>query len=174
MTYRNTYAKIKLDNITNNVKTIISNYSGYKYYIGVVKADTYGHNSSEVVKSIIDGGCNYLAVSSLDEALEIRKEFDTPILCLGIIDSKYIDICIENNIEIDENNLYANDLKIFYGFVLSDMKKTIINFRDGGENMEDTIAAIATTVGESSINVIRVSGNKSIEIVNKIFSRDHP
>ena len=39
--------------------------------------------------------------------------------------------------KIDENNLYANDLKIFYGFVLSDMKKTIINFRDGGENMED-------------------------------------
>ena len=78
MTYRNTYAKIKLDNITHNVKTIISNYSGYKYYIGVVKADTYGHNSNEVVKSIIDGGCNYLAVSSLDEALEIRKDFDTP------------------------------------------------------------------------------------------------
>ncbi len=38
--------------------------------------------------------------------------------------------------------------------------------------MEDTIAAIATTVGESSINVIRVSGNKSIEIVNKIFSKN--
>ena len=38
--------------------------------------------------------------------------------------------------------------------------------------MEDTICAIATMVGESSINVIRVSGKDSIEIVNKIFSRD--
>ena len=38
--------------------------------------------------------------------------------------------------------------------------------------MEDTICAIATKVGESSINVIRVSGKDSIEIVNKIFSRD--
>ena len=38
--------------------------------------------------------------------------------------------------------------------------------------MEDTITAIATTVGESSINVIRVSGKDSISIVNKIFSRD--
>ena len=112
MTYRNTYAKIKLDNITHNVKTIISNYSGYKYYIGVVKADTYGHNSNEVVKSIIDGGCNYLAVSSLDEALEIRKDFDTPILCLGIIDSKYIDICIENNIDITIPSInYFNEIK---------------------------------------------------------------
>ena len=110
--YRNTYAKIKLDNIKNNVKTIISNYSGYKYYIGVVKADTYGHNSSEVVKSIIDGGCNYLAVSSLDEALEIRKDFSIPILCLGIIDSKYIDICIENNIDITIPSInYFNEIK---------------------------------------------------------------
>ena len=38
--------------------------------------------------------------------------------------------------------------------------------------MEDTICAIATLVGDSSINIIRISGNKSIEIVNKIFSRD--
>lgn len=110
--YRNTYANIKLDNIKNNVNKIINNYSGYKYYIGVVKADTYGHNSSEVVKSIIDGGCNYLAVSSLDEAMEIRKDFSIPILCLGIIDSKYIDICIENNIDITIPSLnYLNEIK---------------------------------------------------------------
>ena len=38
--------------------------------------------------------------------------------------------------------------------------------------MNDTICAIATLVGESSINVIRVSGNKSLEIVNKIFDKD--
>lgn len=110
--YRNTYAKINLDNIKNNVNKIINNYSGYKYYIGVVKADTYGHNSSEVIKSIIDGGCNYLAVSSLDEALEIRKDFSIPILCLGIIDTKYIDVCIENNIDITIPNInYFNEIK---------------------------------------------------------------
>ena len=38
--------------------------------------------------------------------------------------------------------------------------------------MKDTICAIATLVGESSINVIRVSGDSSIEIVNKIFNKD--
>lgn len=38
--------------------------------------------------------------------------------------------------------------------------------------MEDTIAAVATTIGESSINVIRISGNDSINIANKIFSKD--
>ena len=38
--------------------------------------------------------------------------------------------------------------------------------------MKDTICAIATLVGDSSINLIRISGNDSIEIVNKIFSSD--
>ncbi len=38
--------------------------------------------------------------------------------------------------------------------------------------MEDTIAAVATTIGESSINVIRISGKYSINVANKIFSKD--
>ena len=36
----------------------------------------------------------------------------------------------------------------------------------------DTIAALATPPGTSSIAVIRVSGDKAIETVNKIFSKD--
>ena len=35
--------------------------------------------------------------------------------------------------------------------------------------MEDTITAIATASGVSAINIIKVSGKESIEIVNKIF-----
>ena len=110
--YRNTYAGINLNNVKYNVETVIKNYSNYKYYIGVVKADSYGHNGYKVIKEIIDGGCNYLAVSSLDEALEIRRKFDIPILCLGIINSKYIDICEKNNIDVTITNLeYLKSIK---------------------------------------------------------------
>lgn len=109
--YRNTYVNINLNNIKYNVKNIIKNYD-YKYYIGVVKADCYGHNGNKVIKSIIDGGCNYLAVSSLDEAMEIRKDFDIPILCLGIINEKYMDICSNNNIDVTVTNLdYLKKIK---------------------------------------------------------------
>ena len=38
--------------------------------------------------------------------------------------------------------------------------------------MKDTICAIGTLVGESSINIIRISGEESINIVNKIFDKD--
>jgi len=110
--YRGTYAEINLKNIKDNVNKIVNTYNGYKYYIGVVKADSYGHNTSDVVKSIIEGGCNYLAVSSLDEALEIREFFDIPILCLGIINPKYMDICVKNNIDVTVTNIeYLNKIK---------------------------------------------------------------
>jgi tRNA U34 5-carboxymethylaminomethyl modifying GTPase MnmE/TrmE len=38
--------------------------------------------------------------------------------------------------------------------------------------MKDTICAIGTLVGESSINLVRVSGNDSINIVNKLFDKN--
>ena len=70
--YRKTYVEVNLNNIKNNVKKLINKYSDYEYYIGIVKADCYGHNGNETVQTIIDAGCNYLAVATLDEALEIR------------------------------------------------------------------------------------------------------
>lgn len=104
--YRNTYVEVNLKNIESNVRKLISKYSDYKYYFGVVKADCYGHNNIKTVEAIIRGGCNYLAVATLEEALEIRKSINNiPILCLGIIPIKFIDQCIKNNITITISNM---------------------------------------------------------------------
>ena len=43
--------------------------------------------------------------------------------------------------------------------------------RQKAKNMEDTIAAIATAPGEGGIGVVRISGEKSKEILEKIFSK---
>lgn len=104
--YRNTYVEIILDNIKENVKTLVNKYNDYEYYFGVVKADCYGHNDIKSVKAIIDGGCNYLCVATLEEALEIRKYLkDIPVLCFGIISSEYLYECVKNNITITINSL---------------------------------------------------------------------
>ncbi len=104
--YRNTYIEVNLKNIESNVQELIKKYNNYKYYFGVVKADCYGHNDIKTVRSIIKGGCNYLAVATLEEALEIRSNIkDIPILCLGIIPIEYIKECIKNNITITISNL---------------------------------------------------------------------
>ncbi len=111
--HRNTYVEVNLSNLEYNVKTLINRYSDYKYYFGVVKADCYGHGI-KCVKSIISAGCNYLAVATLDEALEIRQKFkNIPILCLGIINVKYLSICKKNNITITISNLdYLKDVNV--------------------------------------------------------------
>ena len=112
--YRNTYVEINLKNITYNVKTLINRYNNYKYFFGVVKADSYGHNDIKVVNAVIRGGANYLAVATLEEAMEIRKyNSEIPILCLGIIDNKYLDICLKNNITITISNLdYVKEINL--------------------------------------------------------------
>jgi len=109
---RNTYVQVDLDNIKHNVSTIINKYNNYKYYFGVVKANCYGHKDIKTVKAIINGGCNYLAVATLDEALYIRKHIKTiPILCLGVIPCEFIKICKKKNITITINSLeYVKEL----------------------------------------------------------------
>ena len=104
--YRNTYVEINLKNLYDNVSMLINRYKDYKYYFGVVKADCYGHNDIQSVETIIKAGANYLAVATLDEALIIRKKIkNIPILCLGIIDIKYINLCIKHNITITISNI---------------------------------------------------------------------
>lgn len=42
-------------------------------YLGVVKADAYGHGAVQIAARLEELGADYLAVSSLDEARELRR-----------------------------------------------------------------------------------------------------
>lgn len=109
--YRNTYIEIDTDVIKNNVKKIISTFNNYEYYIGIVKGNAYGYGEY-ISKYIIESGINYLAVSSLEEGLSVRKYVSTPILCLEPIDIKYVNVAIKNNITLCINNYeYYNKVK---------------------------------------------------------------
>ncbi|MCM1053550.1 MAG: alanine racemase [Ruminococcus sp.] len=114
--YRKTYVEVNLDNIKTNAKNIINYYNDYDYYIGVVKGNAYGHGNY-VAKALTESGINYIATSSLEEALDIRKYVKTPILILEPIDISEIDICLKNNIAITLSNydyykeLIKKDLK---------------------------------------------------------------
>jgi len=96
--YRKTYVDINVDNIKNNIKEITKKYE-YKYYIGVVKGNASGHGM-KLCKYITKYGINYLAVSSLEEALEARKYAKTPILILEPIHINELEIAEKNNISI--------------------------------------------------------------------------
>ena len=104
--YRKTYIEINLDNLCHNIKDIVSKNNNYKYYIGVIKGNAYGHGEY-IAKHITECGINYLAVSTLEEAINTRKyvDKDFPILCLQPINLDYIDEIIKNNITICISNI---------------------------------------------------------------------
>lgn len=76
------YVEINLTKLANNVKSIIEKYPDYKSYIAVVKGDAYGHGMRSV-KALHNGGIRYFAVSSLEEAKDLRNyNTHVPVLCL--------------------------------------------------------------------------------------------
>ena len=78
--YRSTKAVIHLGAIRRNTEKLIAAYPGYKYYTAVVKADCYGYRGFEVVDAMLEGGCNTLAASLLEEGLALREHYDLPVL----------------------------------------------------------------------------------------------
>lgn len=110
--FRKTYVEVNIDNLKSNVKNIVNNYNKYNYFIGVVKGNCYGHGVTYVINELIESGINYLAVSSLEEALEARNvNKKIPILCLEPIAIEYLDICIKNKITITVHDYnYAKKL----------------------------------------------------------------
>ena len=98
--YRKTFVEVNIDSLKENVSNIIKKYNNYKYYIAMVKSNAYGHGYY-IVNDLIESGINYFAVSSLEEAIEIRKyNKDIPVLCVEPIELDCIDIAIKNNITL--------------------------------------------------------------------------
>ena len=88
---------INTNNISHNARLITSVYKDYKYYIAVLKGNAYGHGM-KIVNNVIENGFNYIAVFSIDEALEVRKyNKDIPVLLLCPILVEELEIAKKNN-----------------------------------------------------------------------------
>lgn len=76
------YVEINLDHLGQNVRSITQKYHEYRYFIGVVKSDAYGHGM-RTVTAMAANGVNYFAVATLEEARELRRyDSTTPVLLL--------------------------------------------------------------------------------------------
>ena len=81
---KRTWAEISLENLRHNYEAIRKSLPAGCRFLGVVKADAYGHGALPVSRLLQEAGADYLAVSCLDEALELRRGGITmPILILG-------------------------------------------------------------------------------------------
>lgn len=98
-TLRRTWAEINLDALTWNYEKIREYIGKDVKFLGVVKADAYGHGSVMISKKLQQLGADYLAVSSIDEAMELRNnEITMPILILGHTPKEQVDRLIKYDI----------------------------------------------------------------------------
>lgn len=81
---RRLWADINMDAVQHNYKAIRAAIGATTKLCCVVKADAYGHGAVELSRLYHELGVDFLAVSNLDEALELREAgIEEPILILG-------------------------------------------------------------------------------------------
>ena len=102
--FRKTYLEIDLDALGHNISEVKENFGGYDYYFGVVKANAYGAGIY-AVNAMIEAGINYLAVSSLEEALAVREmNRDIPVLVMEPVCLDGLKAAADNNVTVTVDN----------------------------------------------------------------------
>lgn len=125
---RPTRAEINLDNLEYNLKSIKENILPATKICAVVKADAYGHGAFEVAQTAQNANVSYLAVATLDEALDLReKGIKTPILILGFTPEYQFDKIVEKNITQTVYNFKS--AKILSDFAEKQGKKIKIHIK---------------------------------------------
>lgn len=93
-----TWAEIDLGNLEHNYRALRACAPQSKF-LGVVKANAYGHGALPVAKKLEELGTDYLAVACLNEAMELRRGgIETPILILGVTPSELAEQVVANDI----------------------------------------------------------------------------
>ncbi|ANC75549.1 alanine racemase [Fictibacillus phosphorivorans] len=98
--YRDTWAEIDLDKISQNIKSFKRHLPEQKI-MAVVKANGYGHGALQVAEEALRSGAEFLAVAMLDEGLALRKQgIKAPILVMNRVRPEYASLAAENEISL--------------------------------------------------------------------------
>ncbi|MBR4290832.1 MAG: alanine racemase [Oscillospiraceae bacterium] len=96
---KRTWATVSLDDLYHNYKQIREHIDGDAKFMGVVKADAYGHGAIAISRALAEFGADYLAVSNLEEAIQIRNAgIKLPILILGYTPPSFAPELVYRNI----------------------------------------------------------------------------
>jgi len=99
--YRDTWAEIDLDCITENVSSVKKHLPDQVEIIAVVKANAYGHGDVQVAKTALSAGASFLAVALMDEAVALRRKgIDAPILVLGATRPENVQVAAKYDIPL--------------------------------------------------------------------------
>lgn len=94
-----TWTEINLAYLEENYRALRALLPEGCRFLGVVKADAYGHGAVPVARRLEQLGAEYLAVACLDEAVELRRAgIQMPILILGYTPASCARELLDNNL----------------------------------------------------------------------------
>ena len=94
-----TWAEINLDALTHNIHTLRKILTPHAKFLGVVKANAYGHSMTHCAHTLQTHGADWLAVATIPEAITLRESGITlPILCLGQTQPQLAHLIAQHNI----------------------------------------------------------------------------
>ena len=109
---KRTWADVSLDNLAHNYQLLRGMVPSDCRFLGVVKADAYGHGALPISRRLSELGADYLAVSNMEEAVQLRRGgIRQPILILGYTPPFYAEDLVDMGIRQEIHSLeYARQL----------------------------------------------------------------
>lgn len=141
--YRRTYMEINIDNLYQNYDLFKAKTN--KKIIAVVKANAYGLVDYKIAELLQEKGCDFFAVSSIEEAIRLRQHnIESDILIMG----------------------YANDLEIIkknnFSIIIPDAQYVNDHIND----LKDVKVHLKINTGLNRLGIFKEEAN---EILNKLI-----
>lgn len=162
--FNRAWAEVDLDAIAHNAREIRRITNKKAEIMCAVKADAYGHGVLEVSRTLLSNGATRLAVSMLDEAIQLRNNGITaPILILSYTDPIRAEEIILNDVT---QTVFSHDLAIALSGAAVKLKKNIkIHIK-----IDTGMTRVGFSPGYSAIkNVIEISKLPGI-IIEGLFT----
>lgn len=114
---RPAWVEINLTQMRRNLELLCSDMPPHLKWCSVVKDQAYGHGAVEIARRTAAAGAAYLAVATLDEALELHQAgLQTPILIFGERSESELQICLSHGFHVFVNDAatakYLNSIAI--------------------------------------------------------------
>ena len=98
-THKDAWVEVNLESLAQNIIEIKKGIPKSKKFLGIVKADAYGHGSQMIAQTMLASGVDMFGVSSVDEGLDLREiKIKAPILVVGAIPPWAVETAVKNDI----------------------------------------------------------------------------
>lgn len=147
------WAEVNLDAIAQNIQAIRKMTWKSTEIMAVVKADAYGHGVAHVANTLLENGADRLAVSLLDEAIELRQMgIRAPIMILSYSDPRRAHEIVKYRLT---QTVYSWDLIHALDEAANFQTAHDLLTAERQQNMPDQLPSVHTHI-ESRIDIVRI------------------